>query len=161
MPRPSRAEMEARERAEARQTREQEEQVRRRKRSGGELHGRRLAVVIPPDQFKKFAFRWVNDKEARMIMLTKEDDWDLVPADFAQKDDNADLGNMISTPVGTHPDGSAMRAYLCRKLRTFYDDDQREKQEALDAQLSLMRSGNPMNNKDDTDYVPKTGIRIG
>lgn len=145
----------------ARQSRDEEILPERRRRSNADTTGRRLAVRTDMLDLEKYTYRWVNDSEVRMFNLTKQDDWDVVLQDgSALKDDNTDLGNAVSMPVGTKPDGSAMRAYLCRKLKRFYDDDQKMKQTDLDEQLAQLRRGNAASGEEQGDYVPSGGIRI-
>lgn len=142
-----------------RETRKETETRRRKQRDGGELTGSRLAVAKSKLDFDNFAYRWINDAPARLYAKTKEDDWDVVMNDGV-KDDNADLGNAVSQIVGTAPDGSALRAYLCRKPRTFYDDDQAAKSKDLDRQLSELRRGNDRTGSSQSDYIPNAGIRL-
>lgn len=141
-------------------TRREEVQTRRKQRGGGELEGRRLGIVKSKLDFDNFVYRWVNDAPSRLFAKTKEDDWDVVRNDGV-KDDSADLGNAVSQIVGTAPDGSALKAYLCRKPRKFYDEDQADKSAALDAQLEQLRRGNDRSGASQSDYVPHSGIRIG
>ena len=139
--------------------RSEETRERRRKPGSGEVIGRRLAVRESTLDFNSYRYRWINDHEARFMAKTREDDWDLVMNDNV-KDDNADLGNAVSQIVGTKPDGSALRAYLCRKPRKWYEDDQKEKQAELDRQLEQIRVGNDRSGGSQADYIPAGGIRI-
>lgn len=142
-----------------REARIEAEQERRRKRDGGELTGQRLGVPKSSLEFDKYTYRWVNDlANGRMYAMTQEDDWEVVPKDKATA--TADMGNAVSQIVGTAPDGSALRAYLCRKPRKFYDDDQKMKSEELDRQLAEMRRGNDRNGGRQADYIPNEGIRL-
>ena len=142
-----------------REDRKATETRRRKDRDSGELTGTRLAVVKSKLDFDNFAYRWINDSPARLYSKTKEDDWDVVMNDGV-KDDNTDLGNAVSQIVGTAPDGSALKAYLCRKPRTYYDDDQADKSKQLDDQLSELRRGKDRSGGSQSDYVPNTGIRL-
>ena len=143
-----------------RETRQTENVKRRKTRGGGELTGRRLAVSKEKLDFSKLAYRWVNEAPARIHAMTKEDDWDVVMNDGV-KDENTDLGNAVSQIVGTAPDGSALRAYLCRKPRTFFDEDQADKSAELDRQLTALRRGKSRDGQDGGDYVPNSGIKVG
>ena len=109
----------------------------------------------------RFRYRWLNDDEgkARIFAKTVEDDWDIVAKDgnVCQTDD---LGNSVSRIVGTAPDGSALKAYLCRKPRRLYDEDQAEKSAALDRQNEQLRRGNARDGSSQADYVPSSGIRM-
>lgn len=145
----------------ARQSRDDEVLPERRKRTDATVSGKRLAVNTAHLDFDKYVFRFINDAPARLFQMTKQDDWDLVGEDGkAIKPDSTDLGNAVSVVVGTKPDGSAMRAYLCAKLRKFYDDDQKMKQTDLDEQLAQLRRGNSAKGEEQGDYVPSGGIRI-
>lgn len=143
------------------QTRVEAEQVRRRKRDGGDLTGQRMGVLKSSLDFDKYAYRWINDlANGRLQAKTVEDDWDFV-TNSGVKDDSADLGSRVSTIVGTAADGSALRAYLCRKPKTFYDEDQADKSKELDQQVEQMRRGNDRTGGKQADYVPNEGIRVG
>ena len=142
-------------------SRAEEQLPERRKRTDIDMTGKRLAVRSELLDFDKYKYRWINDADVRLFRLTKQDDWEVMTQDGAAlKSDNTDLGAGISIPVGTKPDGSPMRAYLCRKLRRFYEDDQKMKQTELDEQLSRMRAGKDANGADMGDYTPAGGIRV-
>ncbi len=144
-----------------RQSRGDEAMPERRKRAEIDTTGKRLAVRTDVLDLEKYVYRWMNDSDVRLFRMTKQDDWDVVKQDGTViKDDNADLGDAVSVPVGTKPDGSPLKAYLCRKLRRFYDDDQKTKQTELDEQLARMRRGNDAKDAAQGDYVPNGGIRI-
>ena len=66
----------------------------------------------------------------------------------------------MSQVVGTHADGSPMMAYLARKPKAFYDEDQAEKMAELDEQLNQLRKGNDKSGEAYSDYVPSGGIQI-
>jgi len=76
------------------------------------------------------------------------------------KHDSTDLGAAVSIVVGTKVDGSPMRAFLCRKPRKFYEDDEKKKAEDLDEQLSQLKRGNTAAGELQGDYQPAGGIRI-
>jgi hypothetical protein len=144
---------------EARIARQDEVRERRRKPGSGDVIGRRLAVRKSEMDFDGFRYRWINDNEARFIAKTREDDWDLVMNENV-KDDSTDLGNAVSQIVGSKPDGSALKAYLCRKPKKWWEDDQAAKQAALDEQLNQLRRGNDRAGGSQADYVPPAGIKI-
>ena len=141
-------------------TKHTENQARRKQRDGGEISGKRMAVAESKLDHRKFVYRWINDEPSRMFALTKEDDWDIVPNDGV-KDDAADMSTAVTTVVGTKPDGSPLLAYLCRKLRTYYDEDQAGKSAVLDEQIDELRRGNDRSGGSQSDYIPPAGIRIG
>jgi hypothetical protein len=139
--------------------RPRKEEQRRRRKTTVETGGR-LGVNPAILNFDDFAYRWVNDTPARIANMTKNDDWDLVFEEGA-KEDNTDLGSAVSVVVGSNPDGSPRRAYLCRKPKTYYDEDKAAEQTALDEQLEQLRRGNTREGEAQSDYIPKSGIRIG
>ena len=142
-----------------RENRAEIEGQRRKQRGGGEMEGRRLGVARSRLDFNKFAYRWINDEPARLFAKTKEDDWDVVMNDGV-KDDSPNIGNAVSQVVGTKPDGSALVAYLCRKPKRYYDEDQAAKAKELDEQLQQLRRGNDRAGASQADYVPHSGIRV-
>lgn len=124
--------------------------------------GGRLGVNPELLDLENFAYRWVNDeKNGRMQMMTQLKGWEPVPnTESAMKDDSTDLGDMVSAYVGREPNGEPKRAYLLRKPRTFFEDDQADKAAALDEQLNQLRRGNDRDGAAQSDYVPSTGISI-
>jgi hypothetical protein len=107
----------------------------------------------------KFAYRFFNDEPGRLVGKTKHDDWDLIPNE-GEKEDSTDLGSMVSVVVGAKPDGSPKRAYLARKLKTFYDQDKADEQKTLDQQLAELKRGKARDGSSQSDYVPNSGISM-
>jgi len=137
------------------------DKTRRRKKNSGGVIGTRLGLNMSGLDFERFAYRWINDLPARIQAKTKDDDWDIVKANGDRiKSDGADLGDAISQIVGANPDGSPMRAYLCRKPKSYFEDDQREKSEELDKQLAELQRGNTRDGSSQSDYVPNGGISV-
>ena len=144
-----------------RESRSEEATVTRRRRQDTDTVGKRLAVNTNLLDYGRFAYRFINDAPARLFQMTQQDDWDIVKQDGSiVKPDSTDMGDAVSVVVGTKPDGSPMRSYLCRKPRNFYDDDQKKKQTDLDEQLAQLRRGNTKAGDLQGDYVPSGGIRI-
>lgn len=141
-----------------RRSREEETLPERRKRTDIDITGKRLAVPTHLLDHEKYVYRFMNDNDTRLMQMTQHDDWDVMANDGAIA--SSDLGNAITRPVGVKPDGSPLKAYLCRKLRRFYDDDQKMKQTDLDEQLARLRQGNDANGGSQGDYIPSGGIRI-
>lgn len=131
---------------------------RRRRRQGAQAEGR---LGVDPNLLNEsqYAYRWMNDEPGRLVTKTKNDDWDLVP-NAGEKEDSTDLGDMVSVVVGTHPDGTPKRAYLCRKPKTYFEEDQKAAQDVLDEQLEQLRRGNDAQGVSQSDYVPKSGIKL-
>lgn len=145
----------------ARRSRADEELPARRRRNDIETVGKRLAVNASLLDYDRFSYRFINDAPARLFQMTQQDDWDIVKQNGdIVKNDSTDLGDAVSVVVGTKPDGSPLRSYLCRKPRKFYDDDQKKKQTDLDEQLAQLRRGNTKAGDLQGDYVPSGGIRI-
>lgn len=125
---------------------------RRKKRNGG-VAGQRLGVVESKLDREKYSYRWINDVPGRIHALTKEDDWDLVPNDGV-KSDGVGLGDAVSQAVGTKPNGDALMAYLARKPKGYFDEDQRQKSDDLERTMQQLRRGNDASGKSQSDYVP-------
>lgn len=136
------------------------EQVQERRKQRDSVIGQRLAVSIPPEDLKVYKYRIINDKPARIFAKTKQDDWDIVHQEGGEIRDESDMGSAVSFVVGTHPDGSAMRAYLCRKRKDWWEADQEEKTREIEKQLAELRRGNDADGAPIGDYTPRTKIRI-
>lgn len=134
---------------------------RRRAADGATTGGKNLGVRSDAIDTERYAYRWINDDPARIFAKTRNDDWDLVTNDGeAVKEDASDLGNAVSVVVGTTKTGESLRAYLCRKPRAWYEEDQRQKQTELAEQVAQLRRGNDVAGKPQSDYVPSGGIRL-
>lgn len=151
--------MQPEKRGPGRPRREQAEERTERRRRNLQSTGGRLGVDPALLDHSKYAYRWINDEPGRLVTKTKHDDWDMVP-NSGEKEDNTDLGAMVSIVVGTMPDGSPKRAFLCRKLRKFYEEDHAAAQAELDAQIAQLRRGNDRNGAAQSDYVPLGAISI-
>ncbi len=127
-------------------------EAERRRRKQASSHLGRLGVNPGLLDFERYQYRFVNDDPGRIHALTQQDDYDLIP-DGGEKEDNTDLGNMVSVVVGTHPDGKPKRAFLARKPREFYEMDKKAEQEELDRQLTELRRGNDKHGGSQSDYV--------
>lgn len=132
---------------------------RRRRKKRESVTGQRLAATISPADMARFKFRWINDSPTRLFRMTKQDDWEICHQNGGEVKEEADIGSAVSVPVGQNPDGSPMRAYLCRKRADFYQADQEEKMAELDQQLEQMRRGHAPG-ESQSDYVPHSGISI-
>ena len=144
-----------------RRSREDETLPERRRRTDIDTTGKRLAVRTDLLDMEKYVYRWMNDNDARLFQKTKQDDWDIVTQrGEILKSDSTDMGEAVSVAVGTKPDGSPLKAYLCRKLRRFHDEDQKMKQTELDEQLARLRRGSDAKGDAQGDYVPNGGIKI-
>ncbi len=145
----------------ARRSRDDDVLPERRKRNDIDTTGKRLSVRTDMLDHEKYVYRWVNDRDTRLFQLTQQDDWNVMTQDGGElKPDSTDMGAAITVPVGVEKDGSPIKAYLCRKLRRFYDEDQKMKQTDLDEQLTRLRQGNDAQGGSQGDYIPNGGIRI-
>lgn len=103
---------------------------RRRKRGDAVLSGLKLHFDRSLFDEKKYVYRVINDDGRKIQLRTEQDDYELV--DDPQKllkPDGTDLGTKASIIVGRDENGHPMRGYLARKLKSYYDDDQRDKAE--------------------------------
>lgn len=115
---------------------------RRRKRNLRDAGGR-LGVNLEAMDRQRFKYRWINDEEFRFFAKTQQDDWTPVyQSSYGEVKDITDLSSAVSVVVGKKEDGSPMRAYLCRKPRQWWEDDQRQKVEDIERMLDEMRAGN-------------------
>jgi len=137
-----------------------EVEPRRRRREGGAVYGKRLGVSESRLDFTRFKYRWINDDHDRILTMTAYDDWDIVKEDNSVvKADKADLGDAVSQVVGSNADGSKKLAYLCRKLKSYYEEDQKDKRVELDRQLTEMRAGNDRTGSKQGDYSVSSNIQ--
>lgn len=109
-------------------------QERRRKPGSTTISG--LKLHIDKDNLDPaYEYRWVNDIPGRVQQLYAED-WDKVE----NKDSANGVGTIPTQHVGTDA-GKPIAAVLMRKLKSFYQDDQKEKQKPLDAMDEAIRRG--------------------
>lgn len=135
--------------------------VTRRRRATGSINQTLGKLGVNPDLLNhdQYAYRWFNDTQNGKLQLkTTHDDWDIVK-DPAVKEDNTDLGSAISIVVGSNKDGSPLRAYLCRKLKTYFDEDKAEAQARLDEQLEQLSRGKDRTGGSQSDYVKEISVR--
>lgn len=135
-----------------------EKQQRRRRKTGGDGFNLKLSV----DEGEKdpnFVYRWINDNVGgRMMEMTVHDDWDQVTKEQMSADPDKDSkeGTPIKRIVG-EKNGQPLHAYLCRKPREYFEEDERDKQAEIDAVEQDMRRGAPADPKgieQSTSYVP-------
>jgi len=117
------------------------EQRRRRTDRKGVL-GYRLQVAEEKLQLDRYKYGWFNDDDARIFSVNKQDDWDFVHQDGTEIKENAQMGSAINVVVGTKADGSPKRAYLMRKRKDWYEEDQRQNREKIEEMMNEMRRGN-------------------
>lgn len=121
-----------------------EKQERRRQRGSTVVHGQKLTVNEAFMDRKNFEYRWINDDGGRIEQMTQADDWDLVIDPLkAAKADSDGLGAAVSKVVGRSEGGQAMRAYLAKKPKHFYAEDQAEKRKSIKQTMDAIKGGNP------------------
>lgn len=112
----------------------------RRKKPGQTAHpGIHFAVDESKLDRKTFQYRFVNDKDGRVQRLHNED-WDVAPE--GAKDDSNSLGSVSSAQAGVI-EGKPYSAVLMRKRKDWFEADQKEKQQPLDAIETAIKRGNP------------------
>lgn len=136
---------------------------RRRQRGPTVLTGQKLGVSEAFLDRNKFEYRWLNDDGGRIEQMTTADDWDLVEDPKKVGKEDADgLGTKISKVVGRGESG-AMRAYLARKPKVYYDEDQREKRASIKETMDAIKRGTPSTEATplgDSGYIPDGGSGI-
>lgn len=119
-----------------------DDEQRRRRRDRKGMLGYRLQVPAEKLELHRFKYSWVNDQDARIFALTKQDDWNFVHQDGSEIKDDADRGSAINVVVGEKANGQPLRAFLCRKRKDWWEDDQRQKIEEIEEMMNQMRRGN-------------------
>lgn len=133
----------------------------RRRRPGGAGRASKLAVNEAALDREKYEYRFANDTDNRLYQLTVNDDWEVVPdRDNAVVAAGNDVGAKASVVVGERKDGSALRGVLLRKLKAYYDDDQREKSRAIDDKEAGMLTGAVSGARAGETYIPSSGIKL-
>jgi hypothetical protein len=141
------------------------EKTRRRK---GQVGGavRKLAVDESQLDRNKYEYRFINDDPGRVAALTQQDDWEMVTdRSKTLKVDGDGLGSGVSKVVGKDDQGRAVQAHLVRKPKEYFDADAKEKQDAIDRQMTQIKSGpspeqGGIGAKPGASYVPEGGIQI-
>lgn len=104
---------------------------RRRRRTGtlNRMAQFKLDCIEPEDlDLENYVYRWVNDENSRIRQLTKADDYDFVPAGelgegFDRDNTDSESADRLRMTVGTHKSGAPLYAYLLRKPRAFWEED--------------------------------------
>jgi hypothetical protein len=143
----------------SRPTRAEEARQERRRQRGATSHpGIKLGVNEAFLDREKYEYRWINDNGGRILDMTQNDDWDLVSDPSKKGKTDADgEGALISKVVGTGEFGKPLRAFLARKPKEFYAEDQAAKAKSLDATMDSLRRGLPQTTDGDFarhGYVP-------
>ena len=100
-------------------------EARKKSKKAGSMSGLKLSVnmdALDP----RYKYRWINDKPGRVQQVQSEaaygGDWEMVPNDDGGLSDgrNMEEGSVISRVV----EGDGSRAYLMRKPKELWEDDQ-------------------------------------
>jgi hypothetical protein len=122
----------------------------------------KLATSAPLDP--AYEHRWINDAGVRMYQKTRQDDWDIVTQEGGVvKEDATDLGSAVSVVVGTKPDGSPLRSYLCRKPKAFAEEDRAAKEaerRAIEEQIRTRAAAGSEGASGPNYYTPGTGRNV-
>jgi hypothetical protein len=117
--------------------------ARRRRRDSSYFDGNDFKLLVPEEEKdSRFVYRWVNDDKYRLNLMTKHDDWDICTVEeFSQDFKNTNEGTQISRIVGKDATGQPMRAFLCRKLKAYDEEDRAKELKRLDQLYNQMREG--------------------
>ena len=136
----------------------------RRRRNPEALKGHRNRLWLDRSKLDpNFEYRWINNEPGRIETLTQQDDWEVVAdRDRAIKADSTGTGSEASVHAGVGEAGAPLRTVLCRKLKKYYEDDERAKQRLIDeTEASIRRGSTPGAAQDGQFYQPQhTPIRI-
>lgn len=132
------------------------------KRARRPLGTPRLKLPVPV--WTDFVGRVINDIPGR-IESALAGGYEFVEAKDAPgwgnaiEDGNTDLGTKVSRVVGTNSDGTAMRGYLMRIPKEWYDADQAEKMQKVDAVDDAIKHGTHDEKPSDKRYIKNIDIR--
>lgn len=146
---------------------------RRRKRHSNNGFNQNLYIsdeLITKFDQSGFKLRWMNDTKNN-LMRQYNNDWEFVTNDeiagftvgVGSFDKNTSTDNRVSVLVGSQETGAAIRAYLMKKNKDFYAEDQSEKLRPVREVEALIKSGKfkPSGAEDTGNtYVPRDGIKI-
>jgi hypothetical protein len=137
----------------------QEEVTTRRRRREELGANRNLKLYVPPEEKDpNFQYRWVNDRPGRIRQFTVEDDYDVVSSPAVESTSTGtNIERVVSQSTGEN-------AVLLRKPKKFYEDDQAQKQAAIDAQERALKRAAPASPEGLTGpeaYVPGGKNTIG
>lgn len=115
------------------------------------------------DEIKGYHLRWFNDQDGRLqraqeggyVFVTKDE----VPrlGQGALHEDNTDLNSKVSKVVSRGE--PIIRAYLMKIKQSYYDQDQKAKEEGNRDIDRALREGTPGGNVVGNQYVPKGHVQ--
>lgn len=148
---------------------------RRRRREGtlNRMAQFKMDCIEPEDlDLEKYVYRWVNDENSRIRQLTKGDDYDHVETHelgdgFDIENTDSESNGRVRMLVGTSKGGAPLYAYLLKKLKSYWEDDNEEGVQQREAQMAgrvyrgeATEDDEQRPGGDDQFYVP-AGTRIG
>lgn len=133
------------------------------RRSRTPLGRARQKLTVP--ELPGCKLRWINDVGGRLLQaeaggyeyVTKQE---VGHVGESVESGNTDVGNRVSKVVGKDENHNPLRAYLMKIKKTWYDEDQAEKQKQIDEVDRAIREGRHESQHDDGRYIPKEGIKI-
>lgn len=137
--------------------------VKRKGKMRVPLGGLRQSMFVP-DRLKDpgYSERIFNDIGGR-LKQAEDAGYEFVVDGGTENADEPDerkdkIGSKVSFDVGPGPDGKPMKGYLMRIRKDWYEEDQAEKQKALDKIDDAIRGGEMGDSEG--RYIPDSGITI-
>lgn len=142
------------------------EEIRKRRQERGTLsNDPRTKLSVPQEKLDpNWTYRWVNDREMRINQLQQQD-WIMVDEETTTGPDDRNKG------IGTRPErivndrtvSKPERAFLMRKPKEFYDEDQARRINRIRDQEAQMARGKVEGAEalsGNTAYIPAGGMSI-
>jgi len=145
------------------------ERRRRRKGTITRMAQMKLDIFDPAElDLANYVYRWVNDEDNRLAMLTRMDDYDFCNTsdikgfDAARSaiDTDSESDNRVRMIVGTNKGGHPVYSYLLKKPRDYYEEDQEEgvraREDMMAGRVFRGEANNEQEEGKDTEtfYVP-------
>ena len=125
----------------------------------------RSKLTLPDGVYdkQKFVGRWVVDRPGR-LQAAQDGGYKFVEdptmqVEVGEGQNGRDrMSTAICRTVGTHEDGSPMKAFLMKIRKDWYEKDQREKQKEVDKVDEAISRGEIARQTDDGRYIGSQGI---
>lgn len=142
----------------------EEIRAKRRTRDTVDVSGFKQKLSVPMSRKDPlWEYRWVNDSAMRIHDL-QEQDWEFADDPVVSGDDrNSGVGTRIERIVNERTTPKPERAYLMRKPKEFYSEDQARKHKFIDEVEEGIKRGktqDPQGLAGPEAYVPQGGISI-
>lgn len=140
------------------------EKVRKRTRRTP-LGARRMKLTVP-EEYKDpgYVYRFINDSGMRIPQAEDGGYEKVYNRDIPVGEDSMDrgrgVGSAVRVYVGTDRIGEPMYAYLMRIKKEWYEEDQAEKQKAVDLVDAQIKRGKTPGTNVENSYIPEGGITI-